>query len=56
MNKTPKGSRLHIAIIGKRNVGKSAIINALTHQDVSIVSSHPGLLLIPYIKPWNCIT
>ena len=50
MNKTPKGSRLHIAIIGKRNVGKSAIINALTHQDVSIVSSHPGTTTDPVYK------
>lgn len=50
MDKTPKSNRLHIAIIGKRNVGKSSIVNALTHQDVSIVSSHPGTTTDPVYK------
>lgn len=42
MHKTPKALRLHIGIFGKRNVGKSSIINALTHQNISIVSHIAG--------------
>lgn len=42
MQKTPKALRLHIGIFGKRNVGKSSIINALTHQNISIVSDIAG--------------
>ncbi len=42
MQKTPKGMRLHIGIFGKRNVGKSSIMNALTAQDISIVSDTAG--------------
>lgn len=40
--KTPRGLRLHIGIFGRRNVGKSALLNALTGQGVSIVSEQPG--------------
>ncbi|MCQ2789275.1 MAG: [FeFe] hydrogenase H-cluster maturation GTPase HydF [bacterium] len=39
---TTKGMRIHIGIFGKRNVGKSSIINALTGQDISIVSDTAG--------------
>ena len=35
---TPRGMRLHIGIFGRRNVGKSSLLNAITRQDVSIVS------------------
>jgi predicted GTPase len=37
MQRTPRGNRLHIALFGRRNVGKSSLLNALTRQDVSIV-------------------
>lgn len=42
MNKTPKSMRLQIGIFGKRNVGKSSLINAITNQDISIVSEVAG--------------
>lgn len=50
MQNTPKGMRLHIGIFGKRNVGKSSIINALTNQDVSIVSDTAGTTTDPVEK------
>ena len=42
MEKTPKSMRLHIGIFGRTNVGKSSLINILTHQETSIVSSVAG--------------
>ncbi|AEE15124.1 small GTP-binding protein [Thermodesulfobium narugense DSM 14796] len=42
MNKTPRGNRLHIALLGRTNVGKSSFLNMITGQDVSIISSIPG--------------
>lgn len=42
MNKIANVDRLHIAIVGKRNVGKSSLINCLTNQELSIVSETPG--------------
>jgi len=50
MLKTPKGLRLHIGVFGRRNVGKSSVINALVHQDVSIVSDTPGTTTDPVEK------
>lgn len=50
MQKTPRGMRLHIGIFGKRNVGKSSILNALTHQDISIVSDVAGTTTDPVEK------
>ncbi len=43
--------RLHIGILGRRNVGKSSILNALTRQYVSIVSAVPGTTTDPVEKP-----
>jgi [FeFe] hydrogenase H-cluster maturation GTPase HydF len=51
MRNTPKTLRLHIGIFGRRNVGKSSLLNALTGQDVSIVSSLPGTTADPIEKP-----
>jgi len=51
MQKTPKGLRLHIAIFGRRNVGKSSILNAITRQEVSIVSEIAGTTADPVEKP-----
>ena len=39
---TPNANRLHIALFGKRNSGKSSLINALTGQDTALVSDTPG--------------
>lgn len=50
MQKTPRGMRLHIGIFGKRNVGKSNILNSLTKQDVSIVSNIAGTTTDPVEK------
>ena len=47
---TPKGLRLHIGLFGKRNAGKSSLINALTNQTISIVSNVPGTTTDPVEK------
>jgi [FeFe] hydrogenase H-cluster maturation GTPase HydF len=47
----PKGMRLHIAFLGRRNVGKSSLLNALTRQQVSIVSPVAGTTTDPVEKP-----
>ncbi len=50
MLKTPKGMRLHIAIFGRRNTGKSSVLNALTGQNISIVSEEAGTTTDPVEK------
>lgn len=50
MQETPKGLRRHIAILGRRNAGKSTLLNALSGQDVSIVSPQPGTTTDPVEK------
>ena len=50
LNDTPRGSRLHIAIFGRRNAGKSSLINALTNQNIAIVSDVPGTTTDPVYK------
>lgn len=50
LNQAPRGSRLHIAIFGRRNAGKSSLINALTNQDIAIVSDVPGTTTDPVYK------
>lgn len=47
---TPKGLRLHIGLFGRRNAGKSSLMNALTHQHISIVSDVPGTTTDPVEK------
>ena len=42
MNRTPSGERIHIAFFGRRNVGKSSLMNAFTGQELSVVSQTPG--------------
>ncbi|MFO1478531.1 MAG: [FeFe] hydrogenase H-cluster maturation GTPase HydF [Verrucomicrobiota bacterium] len=55
MNPTPKGLRLHIAFFGRRNVGKSSLLNALTRQQVSIVSPVAGTTTDPVEKPMELL-
>lgn len=50
LNTTPRGERLHIALFGRRNAGKSSLINALTSQEVAIVSEVPGTTTDPVAK------
>ena len=50
MNGTPRSERLHIAIFGKRNVGKSSLINVLTNQDLALVADVPGTTTDPVMK------
>ena len=50
LNQTPNSNRLHIAIFGKRNVGKSSLINAITNQNIAIVSEHAGTTTDPVYK------
>jgi [FeFe] hydrogenase H-cluster maturation GTPase HydF len=50
---TPKGLRLHIGIFGRRNCGKSTLMNALIGQSISIVSEHPGTTTDPVEKTFE---
>lgn len=50
LNDTPRADRLHIALFGKRNSGKSSLINALTGQNISLVSEHAGTTTDPVFK------
>ena len=49
-NRTPQSERLHIALFGRRNVGKSSLINALTGQQIAIVSDVAGTTTDPVSK------
>lgn len=51
LNETPSANRLHIGFFGKRNSGKSSLINAFTNQNVSIVSDVAGTTTDPVSKP-----
>ena len=55
MNAAPRGVRLHIGIFGRRNVGKSSLLNAMTRQQVSIVSPEPGTTTDPVEKPMELL-
>jgi [FeFe] hydrogenase H-cluster maturation GTPase HydF len=50
MNHTPRSNRVHIGLFGKRNVGKSSVINALTNQSISLVSDQLGTTTDPVFK------
>jgi [FeFe] hydrogenase H-cluster maturation GTPase HydF len=51
----PRGMRLHIGLFGRRNVGKSSLLNAITRQNVSIVSEHAGTTTDPVEKPMELL-
>ncbi|MEG8947619.1 [FeFe] hydrogenase H-cluster maturation GTPase HydF [Rosettibacter firmus] len=50
MSKTPQSERIHIAFVGRRNVGKSSLINCFTGQELAIVSDIPGTTTDPVKK------
>ncbi|MDD2464744.1 MAG: [FeFe] hydrogenase H-cluster maturation GTPase HydF [Desulfobulbus sp.] len=51
----PKGMRLHIGLFGRRNVGKSSLLNAITRQQVALVSSIAGTTTDPVEKPMELL-
>ena len=50
LNETPMANRIHISIFGRRNAGKSSIINAMTGQSLAIVSDVAGTTTDPVLK------
>lgn len=50
LNDTPSGERLHIGFFGKRNAGKSSVVNAVTGQELSVVSDVKGTTTDPVSK------
>lgn len=50
MIETPRGNRVHIAIYGRTNAGKSSLINKITNQDISLVSEMRGTTTDPVYK------
>ena len=55
MQAAPKALRLHIGLFGRRNVGKSSLLNAITRQNVSIVSAVAGTTTDPVEKPMELL-
>ncbi|MFN3873343.1 MAG: [FeFe] hydrogenase H-cluster maturation GTPase HydF [Ignavibacterium sp.] len=55
MNKVAESNRPHIAVVGRRNVGKSSLVNALLGQDLSIVSDVPGTTTDPVKKAFELL-
>ena len=50
MNETPSGERVHIGFFGRRNAGKSSLVNAVTGQDLAVVSDAKGTTTDPVTK------
>ena len=50
LNETPSGERVHIGFFGVRNAGKSSLVNAVTGQDLAVVSATPGTTTDPVCK------
>ena len=50
LNSTPAGERVHIGLFGRRNAGKSSLINALTGQKLAVVADVPGTTTDPVLK------
>ena len=55
MSSTPRGERLIITLLGNRNSGKSSLINALTNQEIAIVSEVPGTTTDPVAKRYELL-
>ena len=50
LNSTPSGERVHIGFFGRRNAGKSSVVNAVTGQELSVVSDTLGTTTDPVFK------
>ncbi|MDD4160163.1 MAG: 50S ribosome-binding GTPase, partial [Synergistaceae bacterium] len=50
LQETPRANRLHIGFYGRRNAGKSSLINLVTDQHTALVSDHAGTTTDPVIK------
>ncbi|MCR5467522.1 MAG: [FeFe] hydrogenase H-cluster maturation GTPase HydF [Lachnospiraceae bacterium] len=50
MNETPSGERIHIGFFGRRNAGKSSLVNAITNQELAVVSDTLGTTTDPVMK------
>jgi len=50
MNETPSGERVHIGFFGRRNAGKSSVVNAVTGQELAVVSDVKGTTTDPVSK------
>ena len=50
LNDTPSASRVHIGFFGRRNAGKSSVVNAVTGQDIAVVSDVLGTTTDPVFK------
>ena len=50
LNNTPSGDRIHIGFFGRRNAGKSSVVNAVTGQDLAVVSDYKGTTTDPVSK------
>ncbi|MCC0698093.1 [FeFe] hydrogenase H-cluster maturation GTPase HydF [Clostridioides sp. ZZV15-6383] len=55
LNSTPQSIRVHIGLFGKRNTGKSSIINAITNQSAAIVSDIAGTTTDPVFRPMEIL-
>ncbi|HAS90291.1 MAG TPA: [FeFe] hydrogenase H-cluster maturation GTPase HydF [Desulfovibrio sp.] len=53
--KAPRGVRMVITLLGRRNAGKSSLINALSGQEIAIVSDHPGTTTDPVTKHYELL-
>ena len=50
LNDTPAGNRIQIGFFGKRNAGKSSLVNAITGQNLAVVSEQKGTTTDPVYK------
>ena len=50
LNSTPRSERFHIAFFGNRNAGKSSLLNAVSNQDIAVVSERKGTTTDPVYK------
>ena len=50
MNNTPLANRIHIGFFGRRNMGKSSLVNAITGQSLAVVSDVKGTTTDPVLK------
>ena len=53
LNSTPSSDRVHIGFFGRRNAGKSSVVNAVTGQNLAIVSDVKGTTTDPVYRRWN---